>query len=345
MSQGVRTVRDQTSFISREVSSSASLASLQSADYGFNSLYNSSSLPSASIRPRNNNTSRSKLMFILGIVTIFIFSVGLGLGLFIFFRDFYNGDNADDNADGSVSDDNDPITLLTVSPSLIPSLKSSISPSFNPSVIVPIAKTPYSLSYEPSMAPSNDRDPLFPSISPTFMPQLPSNNPSTSLEPSTFIYPSKVPTQSPSIEASSISPSTSLFSQINEAILPLYNNPDLEESSPSPLLNSSSPQSKALTWMEHNDKYDYNTMSSSTSEYDDTIQRYVIIVIYFSMHGNTWDINNNWMSTSYTSHVCQWYGILCYNYPTNLIVNQLLLNDNNVHGFIPREIVLLNEIG
>ena len=74
---------------------------------------------------------------------------------------------------------------------------------------------------------------------------------------------------------------------------------------------------------------------------DNTIQRYTIVVIYFSMKGNTWKLKNNWMSHS---DVCRWYGILCYHYPNNVTVNQILLNDNSVKGVIPREISLLTEV-
>ena len=172
------------------------------------------------------------------------------------------------------------------------------------------------------LSPPNKSTSIIPSTSST--PTQASISSSISISPTIKSHPSSTPSTSTSIKST-----TSLYAEISDAIAPLY--PD---NSTSPLLNSSTPQSKALTWMTYNDKY-------KSSSNDDLIQRYTIVVLYFSFYANTWNRNINWMTHS---DVCRWYGVLCYNYPNNITVNQILLNDNGLKGSIPPEISLLHEL-
>ena len=61
----------------------------------------------------------------------------------------------------------------------------------------------------------------------------------------------------------------------------------------------------------------------------------------FSFYANTWNSNINWMKHS---DVCRWYGVLRYNYPNNVTVDHMLLNDNGLKGSMPPEISLLTEL-
>jgi Leucine-rich repeat (LRR) protein len=100
------------------------------------------------------------------------------------------------------------------------------------------------------------------------------------------------------------------------------------------LEDESSPQHKALKWLEGNANLD---------EYEDwkRIQRYVLAVFYFSTNGDDWHINDRWLSDD---DECTWYSDwlepICDNETSVL---GLVLGENNLVGTIPHEISGLSE--
>jgi len=160
----------------------------------------------------------------------------------------------------------------------------------------------------------------------------PSVQPSASFSPTMNISkinaPSLRPSFRPITEQSKIptmSPSTELYNYIASTIDPLYPN------EPLPLLNSSSPQYKALTWMTYNDNYD---------KVENYVQRFVVVVIYFSFNGYAWKRKNEWL-TSISE--CDWYGIKCESIEFQNVY-EVNLGSNNVKGGMPREIGLLPQL-
>merc|ERR1719329_697297 len=61
------------------------------------------------------------------------------------------------------------------------------------------------------------------------------------------------------------------------------------------------------------------------------VQRYVLMVLYYSMSGEKWD-NNNGFGSGWDE--CAWYGVFC----TDSKVVVIWLNSNEVDGRIPQEI-------
>ena len=86
-----------------------------------------------------------------------------------------------------------------------------------------------------------------------------------------------------------------------------------------------SPQNKALTWIIEKD--DKNFTSSSLN----LVQRYALMVMFYSLTGEEWTDNDG-----YSSNVneCHWYGISC----VNNTVKQIFLANNNLRGKLPKEI-------
>jgi hypothetical protein len=101
------------------------------------------------------------------------------------------------------------------------------------------------------------------------------------------------------------------------------------------LEDSSSPQSKALAWLETNENLD---------EYPDwrRIQRYVLAVFYYSTGGDEWNWNTGWLSDD---DECTWeawrYNNLCNT--NGRFLELLVVDSNNLNGSIPMEVGLLSD--
>jgi hypothetical protein len=96
------------------------------------------------------------------------------------------------------------------------------------------------------------------------------------------------------------------------------------------LQDIATPQGLAYQWIVFNDPMQLNPCwPTGGATIDDTIsqillQRYSIVVLYYSTHGNTWIIsNNNWLSNQ---SICEWDYITCDNTDGTLsIVQQIVL--------------------
>mmetsp|Transcript_111128 Transcript_111128/g.166419 ORF Transcript_111128/g.166419 Transcript_111128/m.166419 type:complete len:641 (-) Transcript_111128:237-2159(-) len=104
----------------------------------------------------------------------------------------------------------------------------------------------------------------------------------------------------------------------------------------------SKPQSKTLEWLLSDDD-----VLSKLSEfnYDNLLERYLVALLHFSMRGETWDEQHNFLSAS---HVCEWNvqtpestGVICDN---DKRVTHLLLGDNNLDGSLPFELANLEKL-
>lgn len=92
-------------------------------------------------------------------------------------------------------------------------------------------------------------------------------------------------------------------------------------------IDACDPANVALAWL-------------ATDEYPvGTRDRYLLALLYAAFRGFGWTSQTNWLLTS-TSH-CNWHGVKCnaHNHTT-----ELLLNDNNLVGEIPIEIVKLDTL-
>lgn len=105
------------------------------------------------------------------------------------------------------------------------------------------------------------------------------------------------------------------------------------------LANSSSPQFKALAWLEGN---------QNLEEYPDwrRIQRYVLAVFYYSTNGNEWSQSAGWLSDD---DECTWIsGMTVDDEKPKCNANgrwlQLIIpGSNNLNGPIPSEVALLSD--
>jgi len=98
------------------------------------------------------------------------------------------------------------------------------------------------------------------------------------------------------------------------------------------ILDTESPQNKALTWILYKDGMNL------THESPNLVQRYVIMVLYYSMEGEKWTNNGGYVSDR---DECGWHGIYCY---PSLNVRRINLENNNLAGMIPKEIGYLNKL-
>mmetsp|Transcript_5865 Transcript_5865/g.14393 ORF Transcript_5865/g.14393 Transcript_5865/m.14393 type:complete len:1057 (+) Transcript_5865:280-3450(+) len=104
------------------------------------------------------------------------------------------------------------------------------------------------------------------------------------------------------------------FEYLSSILSPIF--PELTE--------PSSTQIQALVWLSSDDPADW-------SEFDDQdlVERYLLVMFYFSTNGDLWLNNNEWLSAL---HVCDWYGVLCWE---GMKVTDLFLDDNQLFGTIP----------
>jgi hypothetical protein len=94
-------------------------------------------------------------------------------------------------------------------------------------------------------------------------------------------------------------------------------------------IDSCHPANLALAWLSS------DTYPNEHEKRD----RYMLALLYASWKGADWKNQENWLLTS-QSH-CNWYGVECDTHNRTL---DLLLNDNNLVGQIPSEIVKLDTL-
>ena len=103
------------------------------------------------------------------------------------------------------------------------------------------------------------------------------------------------------------------------------------------LNDSSSPQYASYQWLVND---------PLLALYDEArrLQRYAMGTIYFSMGGNSWIDNDDWLSLK---HECDWFSRvrrgLC-GPPGDRRMRRLVLYYNNLQGTIPNEIDLLTDL-
>jgi hypothetical protein len=99
------------------------------------------------------------------------------------------------------------------------------------------------------------------------------------------------------------------------------------------ILDSKSPQGQALEWLQH-DTY------GSTMVGWRMLQRYSLSAVYFSLNGNNWYNQAEWLSAS---EECSWSADAAMCDATGRI-HFLQLSDNNLTGSIPHELSLLSDL-
>jgi hypothetical protein len=119
------------------------------------------------------------------------------------------------------------------------------------------------------------------------------------------------------------------------------------------LQDTGTPQGLAYQWIVFNDPMQLNPCwPTGGATIDDTIsqillQRYSVVVLYYSTHGNTWIIsNNNWLSNQ---SICEWDYITCDNTTNNdetsSIVQQIVLGTyvkQKKYDFLILVIIVMN---
>jgi len=91
--------------------------------------------------------------------------------------------------------------------------------------------------------------------------------------------------------------------------------------------NPSSPQYKSLCWW----LSDLDSMEETLQDNTALIQRYLLVLLYFSTDGDRWYNKNNWLQHG---SECTWYGVSCYQG----VVSTINLASNNLMGYLPSEI-------
>jgi len=130
--------------------------------------------------------------------------------------------------------------------------------------------------------------------------------------------PSTIPSVAPSFDARTKNITGKLFTLTGDAIL---------------LFEKESPQSKALTWILYEDRM------KLSHESPNLVQRYVTMVLYYSLGGEKWTNNGGYGSEE---DECDWLGIVCSQSPNNII--SIELEKNNLEGTLPEEIGFLSHL-
>lgn len=106
------------------------------------------------------------------------------------------------------------------------------------------------------------------------------------------------------------------------------------------LSDPSSPQSRACGWLSSNDKSGLKKPSDFGY-----IQRYVMVVLYYSMGGENWVQQDNWLDPEL--NVCDWSSSIhcAQDHSGRRCVTSLDLSRTGLKGEIPPEIGFLDSIG
>jgi len=128
--------------------------------------------------------------------------------------------------------------------------------------------------------------------------------------------PSVVPSMSPSFDARTMNITEILLSVSGDVIY------DID-----------SPQNKASRWILYEDEM------ILTYESSNLVQRYALMVLYYSISGEEWNNNDGYGSEK---HECDWYGVGCNNFSLQLVI--IHLERNNLDGKIPQEIGSIRQL-
>lgn len=108
------------------------------------------------------------------------------------------------------------------------------------------------------------------------------------------------------------------------------------------LTNTSSAQFQAACWIVHQDSL-HDDEASRT--FLSMLQRYILAVLYFSTHGETWKDSFGFLSEA---HECEWHnstvdrlGVYCNVHKE---IDSIILNDNFLFGTIPKELSSLKKL-
>lgn len=125
--------------------------------------------------------------------------------------------------------------------------------------------------------------------------EIPSSFPSLSPSISPSISPSDFPSSMPSLN-----PTSTKFTPLKQVLI--------KYTSEEPLMDSSTPQYKALEWLADTDTYVVDP-----TNYDFFLaQRYALATFFFSTGGNeSWTNDNKFLSDT---NECDWIGIQCYTF-------------------------------
>lgn len=171
-----------------------------------------------------------------------------------------------------------------------------------------------------------------------FQTHVPSHSPT--LRPS--ISPSVQPTTVPTLRPSTASPTTDLEGYlVANDMLPNY--------TIAALRNASSPQAKALRWLD--DAHSEETLRNLTAQ-DRILQRYALAVFYYSTNGFGWLFNRYWLSDV---NECEWWSHLevagaSTSDGLQTVCNEdghylgLLLDNNILQGSLPPQVALLTHL-
>jgi len=128
--------------------------------------------------------------------------------------------------------------------------------------------------------------------------------------------PSVVPSMSPSLDARAMNITEMLLSVSGDVMY------DID-----------SPQNRALRWILYEDEM------ILTYESSNLVQKYALMVLYYSMSGEEWSSNDGYGSEM---HECDWYGVECISFSSQ--VDVIDLERNNLVGKMPQEIGYLNQM-
>jgi hypothetical protein len=100
--------------------------------------------------------------------------------------------------------------------------------------------------------------------------------------------------------------------------------------------NASSPQAKALAWLQNDPMY-------NEYELHRLFQRYALAVLYLSTGGDSWTTATGWLSNA---NECSWYHFYNYNSICEESFRFTILNlaNNALDGPLPTEVVLLSDL-
>jgi hypothetical protein len=93
--------------------------------------------------------------------------------------------------------------------------------------------------------------------------------------------------------------------------------------------SSATPQERAMAWLLYEDERD------RTGE---VALRWVLACLYYHHKGINWKSSEGWLSGA---HICEWEHVLC---DFNNEIQELILSNNNLVGFIPNELIMLGGV-
>lgn len=106
----------------------------------------------------------------------------------------------------------------------------------------------------------------------------------------------------------------------------------------------STPEERALAWMIEDDPMRVTLEVSSVTAFK-VQQRYALLTLYFQEAKPQWTSLEGWLTGK---HECDWYGVHCVevagDVQQNLVVTEINLSENNLHGRLPDDLALLSSL-